>query len=122
MLGARRLDALEQVRADVGAACGSIDNVVIVQTDVTKREDVRCHMNGCHCICTYLHTATTATTAAVVIVIDLLFPQLQRLVRTAEETFGPVDILVNNGASVVYISLAQQQSSHTNVIPPLLLL
>jgi NADP-dependent 3-hydroxy acid dehydrogenase YdfG len=41
VLGARRLDALEEVRASIGAKFGSSDAVVIVQTDVTKREDVR---------------------------------------------------------------------------------
>lgn len=40
VLGARRMDALEEVRAAVAAKCGSSDSVVIVQTDVTKREDV----------------------------------------------------------------------------------
>uniref|UniRef100_K3X1X3 NADP-dependent 3-hydroxy acid dehydrogenase YdfG n=1 Tax=Globisporangium ultimum (strain ATCC 200006 / CBS 805.95 / DAOM BR144) TaxID=431595 RepID=K3X1X3_GLOUD len=40
VLGARRLDALEEVRASIGAKFGSSDAVVIVQTDVTKREDL----------------------------------------------------------------------------------
>lgn len=40
VLGARRMDALEEVRTAVAAKCGSSDAVVVVQTDVTKREDV----------------------------------------------------------------------------------
>lgn len=40
-LGARRLEALELVRADIAAKVGASDTVVVVQTDVTKREDVR---------------------------------------------------------------------------------
>ncbi|TYZ60597.1 hypothetical protein PybrP1_004541 [[Pythium] brassicae (nom. inval.)] len=39
-LGARRVDALELVRADIAAKVGASDGVVIVQTDVTKREDM----------------------------------------------------------------------------------
>ncbi|GAB9467392.1 Oxidoreductase [Globisporangium polare] len=40
VLGARRMDALEEVRTAVAAKCGSSDAVVVVQTDVTKREDL----------------------------------------------------------------------------------
>ncbi|RLN87708.1 hypothetical protein BBJ28_00014901 [Nothophytophthora sp. Chile5] len=58
-LGARRLDALEAVQASIAASVGSSDGVLIVKTDVTKRDD--------------------------------------NLVKKAEDAFGPVDILVNNG-------------------------
>jgi NADP-dependent 3-hydroxy acid dehydrogenase YdfG len=39
-LGARRLEALEDVKATIEAAVGAPGVVIIVKTDVTKREDV----------------------------------------------------------------------------------
>ncbi|RLN90914.1 hypothetical protein BBJ28_00000314 [Nothophytophthora sp. Chile5] len=38
-LGARRVDALETVQASIAASVGSSDGVLIVKTDVTKRDD-----------------------------------------------------------------------------------
>lgn len=55
VLGARRMDALEQVRAAVAAKCGSSDAVMIVQTDVAKREDVSFAAAGVDCVeCCYI--------------------------------------------------------------------
>lgn len=39
-LGARRLEALEDVKATIEATVGATGVVIIVKTDVTKREDV----------------------------------------------------------------------------------
>jgi NADP-dependent 3-hydroxy acid dehydrogenase YdfG len=64
-LGARRLEALETVKTAIEQKIGAPGNVLIVQTDVSKREDV------------------------------------QNLVSRAEEAFGPVDILVNNGGDLL---------------------
>ncbi|KAG6974729.1 hypothetical protein JG688_00002907 [Phytophthora aleatoria] len=78
-LGARRLEALETVKTNIEQKIGANGNVQIVQTDVTKRQEV------------------------------------QNLVTRAEETFGAVDILVNNGtdnASTVWMLLY----SETNIL------
>ncbi|TDH73500.1 hypothetical protein CCR75_003712 [Bremia lactucae] len=61
VLGARRLEALETISTRISQSIGLENSVLIVQTDVTKRNEV------------------------------------QHLVFRAEETFGAVDILVNNG-------------------------
>lgn len=60
-LGARRLEALETVKTSIEQKIGANGGVLIVQTDVTKRQEV------------------------------------QNLVNKAEEAFGAIDILVNNG-------------------------
>jgi NADP-dependent 3-hydroxy acid dehydrogenase YdfG len=63
VLGARRLEALEEVKASIVSSLGetSKERILLVKTDVSKREDVHA------------------------------------LVAKANEGFGPVDILVNNG-------------------------